>query len=88
MLDVRLNGSRRVKRPEDTKMNQKVIPSNFDWPLCPLPSGANRSVDYICGNCRTVLLHAESSQTHPLLILCTECGAQNSTDAYLASVNG
>jgi DNA-directed RNA polymerase subunit RPC12/RpoP len=69
-------------------MNRKVIPSNFDWPLCPLPSGPNRSVDYICGNCRTVLLHAENSQMHDLLILCTECGAHNSTDAYRASVNG
>jgi DNA-directed RNA polymerase subunit RPC12/RpoP len=74
--------------PEDMKMNRKVIPSNFDWPLYPLPSGPNRSVDYLCGNCRTVLLHAESSQMRDLLILCTECGAKNSTDAYLASVSG
>jgi DNA-directed RNA polymerase subunit RPC12/RpoP len=69
-------------------MNRKVIPSKFDWPLCPLPSGPNRSVDYLCGNCRTVLLRAESRQVRYLLILCTECGAKNSTDAYLASVSG
>jgi hypothetical protein len=66
----------------------KVILSNFDWPLYPLPSDQNRSVDYLCGNCRTVLLHAESSQVRYLLVLCTECGAKNSTDAYLASVSG
>jgi DNA-directed RNA polymerase subunit RPC12/RpoP len=66
-------------------MHQKVIPSTFDWPLCPLPSGKSRSIDYICGNCRAVLLHAEDNQMRDLLILCTECGAQNSTDAYLAS---
>jgi ribosomal protein L40E len=35
-----------------------------------------------------VLLHAESSEVRYLLVLCTECGAKNSTDAYLASVSG
>ena len=53
-------------------MSRMVIPSNFDWPLCPAPSGVNRSVDYICGNCRTVLLHAEDGLMHNILILCTE----------------
>ena len=67
-------------------MTRMVIPSNFDWPLYPLPSSANRSVDYICGNCRTVLLHAEDGLMHNVLILCAECGANNSTDSYLASV--
>ena len=69
-------------------MNRRVIPSHFDWPLYPLPSRPNRSVDYLCGNCRTLLLHAESSQMHDLVILCTECGAKNSTGAYRASVGG
>jgi hypothetical protein len=69
-------------------MSQMVIPSNFDWPLCPLLSSANGSVDYICGNCRTVLLHAEDGLMHNIVVLCTECGANNSTDCYLASVGG
>ena len=44
-------------------------------------SSPNHSVDYLCGNCGTTLLHAEDGLTHNLLILCTECGARNSSDA-------
>jgi hypothetical protein len=69
-------------------MGRMAIPSNFDWPLCPLPSDANRSVDYVCGNCRTILLHAEDRLMHNILIVCTACGAINSTESYLASVGG
>jgi hypothetical protein len=68
-------------------MSRMVIPSNFDWPLWPL-SGANCSVDYICGNCRTVLLHAEVGLMHNIHFLCPECGANNSTESYLASFGG
>jgi DNA-directed RNA polymerase subunit RPC12/RpoP len=84
--NIRRNVFAEAKRSGET--NMKAIPSSFDWPLCPLPSSPDHSVDYICGNCRAVLLHAEDSPMHNLLILCTECGAHSSTDAYLATVNG
>jgi predicted RNA-binding Zn-ribbon protein involved in translation (DUF1610 family) len=44
-------------------------------------SGLNHSVDYLCGNCGTTLLRAEDGLAHNPLILCTECGAQNSSDS-------
>ena len=38
-------------------------------------------VDYTCGRCDTILLHAEEDKVHGLLIRCTNCGSYNSTDA-------
>jgi len=65
-------------------MGQNVIPSTFDWPLG-LRLSPNHSVDYVCGNCGIMLLHAEDGLAHNLLILCTECGAHNSTDAQVTA---
>ncbi len=61
-------------------MDQKATPSAFDW-APDQRSGRQHSVDYLCGNCGTILLHAEDGLAHNLLILCTECGARNSSDA-------
>ena len=38
------------------------------------------TIDYPCGNCGTVLLHAEDDQVHGLFIHCMRCGACNATD--------
>ena len=38
------------------------------------------TVDYCCGNCGTVLMHAERDQVHNLIIKCSECGSYSSTD--------
>ena len=40
----------------------------------------DQSVDYTCGNCETILLHAELDQIHNLTIRCTKWGSYNSTD--------
>jgi hypothetical protein len=61
-------------------MDQKTIPSRLDWALGQR-SSRRHSVDYLCGNCGTILLHAEDGLAHNLIILCTECGARNSSDA-------
>ena len=61
-------------------MDQKAIPSTFDW-AAGQRSSPNNSVDYLCGNCGTTLLRAADGLAHNLLILCTECGARNSSDA-------
>jgi DNA-directed RNA polymerase subunit RPC12/RpoP len=61
-------------------MKRKIIPSTYDWRICQRPANPDHSVDYVCGNCGTVLLHAEDGLMHNLLILCTDCGARNSTD--------
>jgi DNA-directed RNA polymerase subunit RPC12/RpoP len=61
-------------------MDQKTIPSTFDQALGQR-SSPSHSVDYLCGNCGTTLLHAEDGLAHNVLILCTECGARNSSEA-------
>jgi|GEM_PF-5998635 len=46
----------------------------------PIIKTSDHSVDYTCGNCETILLHAELDQIHNLTIRCTKCGSYNSTD--------
>lgn len=38
------------------------------------------TVDYCCGNCGTLLMHADEGQVHNLLIHCVKCGSYNSTN--------
>jgi DNA-directed RNA polymerase subunit RPC12/RpoP len=47
----------------------------------PVLRASEHSVDYTCGRCGTVLLHADEGQVHGILIRCTNCGSYNSTDA-------
>jgi hypothetical protein len=47
----------------------------------PVLRASEHSVDYTCGRCDTVLLHADHGQVHGILIRCTNCGSYNSTDA-------
>jgi hypothetical protein len=42
---------------------------------------STHTIDFVCGNCGTVLLHAEDDQVHGLFIHCTQCAACNATDA-------
>jgi predicted RNA-binding Zn-ribbon protein involved in translation (DUF1610 family) len=46
----------------------------------PVLMASDNSVDYTCGRCGTVLLHAEEGQCHGLLFQCTECGSYNCTE--------
>ena len=54
----------------------------------PVLRASDRSVDYTCGRCGTILLHAEENQVHGVLLRCANCGSYNSTDAWAASVAG
>jgi DNA-directed RNA polymerase subunit RPC12/RpoP len=47
----------------------------------PVLKANDHSVDYTCGKCDTILLHAEENQVHGILIRCANCGSYNSTDA-------
>jgi predicted RNA-binding Zn-ribbon protein involved in translation (DUF1610 family) len=47
----------------------------------PVLIASDHSVDYTCGQCGTILLHAEENQIHGVLIQCSNCGSYNSTDA-------
>lgn len=46
----------------------------------PVLMASEHSVDYTCGRCATILLHADEGQVHGVLIRCTNCGSHNSTD--------
>jgi predicted RNA-binding Zn-ribbon protein involved in translation (DUF1610 family) len=41
---------------------------------------STHTVDYCCGHCGVVLMHAEEGQINNLHIRCTKCGSYNSTD--------
>jgi predicted RNA-binding Zn-ribbon protein involved in translation (DUF1610 family) len=66
------------------KISLKVLPAPaigkvLDAP--PVLTASEHSVDYTCGRCGTVLLHADEGQVHGVLIHCKNCGSYNSTDA-------
>jgi predicted RNA-binding Zn-ribbon protein involved in translation (DUF1610 family) len=46
----------------------------------PVIKASEHSVDYTCGHCGTILLHAEEGQIHGVLLHCLNCGLYNSTD--------
>jgi DNA-directed RNA polymerase subunit RPC12/RpoP len=46
----------------------------------PVLQASDHSVDYTCGRCGTILLHADEHQVHGLLIRCTQCGSYNATE--------
>ena len=38
---------------------------------------STHSIDYTCGYCETVLIHADEGQLRNLLIRCSKCGSYN-----------
>jgi predicted RNA-binding Zn-ribbon protein involved in translation (DUF1610 family) len=46
----------------------------------PILKETDQSVDYTCGQCGTILLHAEENRVHSIVIHCGNCGSYNSTD--------
>ena len=46
----------------------------------PILKEVDQSVDYICGHCGTILLHAEENRVHSIIIHCGNCGSYNSID--------
>lgn len=69
---------------ERRKIALKVVPSSTTGPAVSAPPvliASAHTVDYVCGSCNAVLMHAEEGQIHNVLIRCTMCGAYNSTDA-------
>jgi DNA-directed RNA polymerase subunit RPC12/RpoP len=68
----------------DPKVSLKVIPAPAIGQVVhapPVLKASDHSIDYTCGHCGTVLLHAEANQVHGLLIHCTACGSYNTTDS-------
>ena len=68
---------------ESRKISLKIIAAPASWSVVdapPIIKTSDQSVDYTCGKCGTILLHAELDQIHNLTIHCTKCDSFNSTD--------
>lgn len=68
---------------QNPKERLKVIPAPATGPVVDAPPvlvASTHTVDYQCGNCDTVLLHAEEGQVKNLVIRCRECGTYNKAD--------
>ena len=42
---------------------------------------SDHTIEYACGHCGVILLHAEEGQVHNLTIRCSKCGSYNSTES-------
>jgi hypothetical protein len=67
------NRTRKLRVVEATGLEHTV-----DAP--PVLVASSHTIDFLCGNCATVLMHAEDDQVHGLFIHCTQCGGCNATD--------
>ena len=47
----------------------------------PILKEVDQSVDYTCGHCGAILLHAEEGRVHSIVIHCANCGSYNLTGA-------
>jgi len=69
---------------ERSKVSLKIIVKPMSGPVVSAPPiliASTHTVDYTCGFCGAVLMHAEADQVHNLVIHCTECGAFNATES-------
>jgi DNA-directed RNA polymerase subunit RPC12/RpoP len=67
----------------DPKVNLTIVPASSVGHFVDAPPTivvSDHSVDYTCGTCQAVLLHAEEGQIFGLTIRCTQCGSYNSTN--------
>ena len=81
-----LEGSRAVsapQQPQNPKVRLKVIPVPSVGPVVSAPPvliASSHTVDYTCGHCNVVLLHADREQVHNLVIRCVAYGSYNKTE--------
>ena len=73
-----------MSNQEHPRVAFRVTPT--PWAHCivsapPILIASTNSIDYVCGDCGAVLMHAELGQVHNLVVHCTECGSYNATDA-------
>jgi DNA-directed RNA polymerase subunit RPC12/RpoP len=72
------------QKPPHRKINLKTIPAPAIGAVVSAPpvlKASDHTIEYACGHCGTVLLHAEDGQVHNLTIRCTVCGSYNATAA-------
>jgi DNA-directed RNA polymerase subunit RPC12/RpoP len=65
------------------KVSLKAVSAPFIGHVLDAPPvliASDHSVDYTCGQCATILLHASHDQVYGLVIRCRECGSYNLTE--------
>jgi hypothetical protein len=78
-----------VPMPAHRRRSLKVVSAPLSGPVVTAAPGLlrsnDRTIDYICGNCRAVLLYADEGRMHNLVFCCAKCGCYNSTDSCIHS---
>jgi predicted RNA-binding Zn-ribbon protein involved in translation (DUF1610 family) len=73
-----------MSKQRHSRVALKLVPTPWARHIVSAPpvlvASAN-TVDYVCGDCGAVLMHAEQGQVHNLVIHCVVCGSYNATDA-------
>jgi hypothetical protein len=73
-----------MSNQENLRVALRLIPTPWTQRIVSAPPvliASTHTVDYVCGDCGAVLMHAEQGQVHNLVIHCVACGSYNSTDA-------
>jgi predicted RNA-binding Zn-ribbon protein involved in translation (DUF1610 family) len=47
----------------------------------PVLEASSHTIDYACGRCGTVLMHADKDQVHGVFVRCAKCGSYNATES-------
>jgi hypothetical protein len=69
---------------EHLRIRLKTVAAPSTGPVVsapPILNASDHTIDFTCGTCGAVLMHAEEGQVHNLTILCTACRSHNSTEA-------
>jgi hypothetical protein len=72
-----------MSNQEHPRAALKLIPTPCTRHIISAPPvlvASRNTVDYVCGDCGAVLMHAEVGQVHNLVIHCTGCGSYNAMD--------
>ena len=68
----------------DRKIALKVVTAPVTGTVLTAPpviKASEHSVDYTCGRCGTILLHAEEGQIRGVQLHCLNCGSYNMTES-------
>ncbi len=67
---------------ENRRISLKVVaaPTGDSLEAPPVLMASDHTIEYLCGTCGVVLMHAEDHQVYNLVVHCTACGGYNATE--------
>ena len=75
-----LNVDRGAAMPTLRQKTLHVVPAPLIEVVPLVPETPNPTVEFTCGSCGAVLMRTDEEKVLPLVVLCSSCGAHNSTD--------